>query len=113
MAHSKLILKNPSDGTIKSAPIGFSWTVLFFGFLVPIYRKDWFWAFVMLILEIPTLSFISIIFAFFYNKIYARKLFRKGYTFFSLQGKLNRTTLNHYLKYQNKAFSKAFPPAAE
>lgn len=113
MQKAKLILKDHRNGLIKSAPIGFSWTVFFFGFLVPLYRKDWLWTFIMLAVEIPTFGFASIIFAFFYNKIYARKLFRRGYTFFSLYGNLDRTTLNHYLKYQNQAFNKAFIPAAE
>lgn len=32
MAYTKLIMENPNTGEIKEAPVGFSWTVFFFGF---------------------------------------------------------------------------------
>ena len=38
MAGANLIFKNPRTGIIKIAPTGFSWTVLLFGFLVPLHR---------------------------------------------------------------------------
>lgn len=113
MSKAKFILKNPRTGSIKAAPVGFSWTVLLFGFLVPVYRKDWLWAILMLILEIPTFGLASVPFAFFYNKIYIKSLFRRGYTYFSSQGRIERKVVNSYLAFQNKIFNKAFADAAE
>lgn len=108
MLSAKLILKNARSGMIKVAPVGFSWSVLLFGFLVPAARKDWLWVFIMLALEILTFGTAAIILAFIYNKIYARRLFKKGYTFFSLHGNIDRQTLREYLAYQKQEFDKAF-----
>lgn len=113
MLRAQFILKNPRTGSIKSAPAGFSWTTLLFGFLVPIYRKDWLWAVIILLAEIPTLGAASIPFAFFYNKIYAKNLFKNGYTFFSMDGYIDRKIVNEYLGFQDKAFDKSFTEADE
>lgn len=31
MAHSKIYFENPNTGQFKEEPVGFSWTVFFFG----------------------------------------------------------------------------------
>ena len=41
---------------MKLAPVGYSWTNLFFGFFVPLFRGDWKWA----VLDVLSLrSFIT------------------------------------------------------
>lgn len=37
----KINLKNDNTGDIKQVKIGPSWTALFFGFFVPLFRADW------------------------------------------------------------------------
>lgn len=60
--------------------IGFSWETLFFGCLIPLFRGDWKWFFIMLIAIGPSAGFSNVIFGFIYNGIYTRDLLEnKGY----------------------------------
>ncbi len=38
MAYTKLVMENPYNGQIKKAPVGISWTVLFFAFFTSFSR---------------------------------------------------------------------------
>lgn len=64
---------------ITSAPLGFSWTTLFFSFFVPIFRGDWMWFAAQFILAVLTSGLSAFVFAFIYNKIYVKSLYDKGY----------------------------------
>jgi len=88
----RFILKNDKNDT-KSPPLGFSWTILFFGFWVPVVRSDWInfsWIFIVNIFavalsKIPNIFGLILPFvvmlpvALTYNKIYIRKLLKNGY----------------------------------
>lgn len=76
----KQIMKN-EIGQVKIVKEGFSWTTLFFGVFVPLYRGDWKWFLIMLIVNLFTYGLGSIVFAFIYNKIYIDDLLAKGYRF--------------------------------
>ena len=71
-------LKN-SIGIIKQCPVGFSWTTFFFGPFVPLFRGDFKWFLILLVLAICTGGISSIILAFHYNKIYIRSFLLQGY----------------------------------
>lgn len=72
---------NLRNGSIpKSGVVGFSWTTLFFGFFVPMFRGDWKWCLIMLLAQALTCGLAGIFFAFIYNKIYTRALLEDGYT---------------------------------
>lgn len=45
-------MRNPQTDQIKQVKVGFSWTMFFFGFWVPLIRGDWKWLVVMLLLDI-------------------------------------------------------------
>lgn len=91
-------LTNHSGHTIRTK-VGFSWTVLFFGFFVPLFRKDWKWFLIMFAIDVifsylvgglgdfgDALGYvINIWLAFFYNEIYIKSLLQNGYV------ALNRT----------------------
>ncbi|MBW1616304.1 MAG: hypothetical protein JRJ49_07190 [Deltaproteobacteria bacterium] len=79
MAYTKLILENPKTGHIKEAPVGFSWTVLFFGFFPPLFRGDWKWTIIIFLLSCLTICFSNLIFMFIYNKLYIKDLVGAGF----------------------------------
>ena len=79
MADSKVILKQGNSGLVKEAPLGFSWTTLFFGFIVAIVRGDIKWAAIQFILSLVTLGFANLVMPFIYNKTYVKELLEKGY----------------------------------
>ena len=76
----KRTMKN-EIGQVKIVKEGFSWTMLFFGIFVPLYRGDWKWFLIILIANLFTYGLASIVFAFIYNKIYINDLLEKGYKF--------------------------------
>ena len=76
----KRTMKN-EIGQVKIVKEGFSWTMLFFGIFVPLYRGDWKWFLIILIANIFTYGWSSVVFAFIYNKIYINDLLEKGYKF--------------------------------
>jgi len=79
MAFTKLIMQNQYTGEVKQAPIGFSWTSLFFGGFVPIVRGNYGAGFLWIFLSICTGGFAVIVQAFIYNKKYLNFLINNGY----------------------------------
>jgi hypothetical protein len=79
MAFTKLIMQNPFSADIKHAPVGFSWTSLFFGPLVPLFRGHYagcaFWA----VMSLFTAGLAIGVQAFIYNKRYLMHLVNNGY----------------------------------
>lgn len=76
---NKITFRNKETGQYKEATVGFSWTVFFFGFFVPLIRGDMKNAMILLFLGLFTLGGINIIYAFIYNKIYMQDLISQGY----------------------------------
>ena len=86
-------LRHTATGLIKSAPIGFSWTVFFFGGFPPLFRGDLKWAGIMwagsaaavvfAVMTFGVLFFLPwvfwFIFAFIYNKRYVTELLSNGF----------------------------------
>lgn len=79
MAYTKITFENPANGYIKEAPVGFSWTVLFFGVFPPLFRSDWKWAAIILLLALITWGLSNIVMAFLYNKFFIKDLLNTGY----------------------------------
>jgi hypothetical protein len=86
MAHSNVTMISDERHDITSAPIGFSWTTLFFGFFVPLFRNDYMWAIIMMVFSVLTLFVSNIPFAFLYNRIYLTKLLKQKYTVCNIEG---------------------------
>lgn len=66
-------------GQLRTAKVGFSWTVLFFCFCVPIFRGDAKWAVIMFASNVLTLWLANLIFCFTYNGTYIRELLSRGF----------------------------------
>lgn len=72
---------------VKTGFVGFSWTVFFFGFFVPLFRKDFKSAFVLLLIGLFLGAFtagagaglLNLIVAFGYNKYYTENLMKLGF----------------------------------
>lgn len=71
-------IRNQS-GMVKQVKLGFSWTMLFFGIFVPLFRGDLKWTILSLILVIITSGFAWLILPFFYNRMYVKSLLEKGW----------------------------------
>lgn len=77
----KVQLKN-DIGIVKEVPVGFSWTMLFFGPLVPLFRGDLKWMVLFLLtvaLTVPIYGLGWVIIPFIYNKRYIINLLESGY----------------------------------
>ncbi len=87
-----ITLKHATSGVLKECPTGFSFTTFLFGFFVPLFRKDFKWAAIMLAagiaygvlleeLNITAASGIalSVCFGMYYNEQYIKDALEKGY----------------------------------
>lgn len=82
----KLYMKN-EVGMVKECPIGFSWLVLIFSFIVPLSNKDNKYTFIMFFIDILTFILTSgigtiiarIVFGCMYNKWYINDLIYDKY----------------------------------
>jgi hypothetical protein len=79
MAHSQITMYHPASNLERIAPIGFSWTNLLFGALVPAFRSDWKWFIIQFLCAIITSGISWFVFPFFYNELYKKELLSQGY----------------------------------
>lgn len=70
---------NEYTGQYKTAPLGFSWTTLFFGCFPALFRSDWKWAAIQFILAWITAGISWLVMPFIYNKLYIKDLLKKGF----------------------------------
>lgn len=95
MAFTKLLMENPQTGAQKEAPVGVSWTVLFFGFLPPLFRGDIKWGLIILAFWLFSAGLTNIIFMFFYNKLFIQELLGQGFKVRSLDETRRQDVLNN------------------
>ena len=77
---TKIMIKHPASGLVRSGYFGFSWTYLFFGWFVPLIRGELGVAALHLLFTFFTLGLWQLIMSFLYNKQYmTRMLANKGY----------------------------------
>ena len=75
----KLDFKNSHNGRLREAPVGFSWTTLFFGPFPALFRGHYAGALIILLVNTVTSGIAGLIFPFFYNKWYVNYLIKDGY----------------------------------
>lgn len=72
-------LKHHQTGVVKLAPLGFSWTTVFGGVFVPLFRGDLKWCCIMMIAALFSFGMSWLVFPFLYNKLYVKDLIEKGF----------------------------------
>lgn len=96
MAYTTVYLSNGVE--LKKAPVGYSWTTLFFGGWPAMFRQDWLWGICLIIGCVLTYGIAGIVCSFFYNKVYIKALIAKGYKFKEIPG-VSEEQLKSYLGY--------------
>lgn len=94
----KLFFKNPHNGKLREAPIGFSWTTHFFWFFPALLRGHWLASLVMLLIGFVTGGLAWLVFPFLYNKFYVKHLIKEG--FFVTTTDANMAAIERYLGYE-------------
>lgn len=74
-----VMIKHPASGLVRKGFHGFSWTYLFFGWWVPLFRGEIGIAILHLIVTIFTFGLWQLIVAFLYNRQYMTRMLEKGY----------------------------------
>ena len=75
----RVALIHPQTGLMKPGFYGFSWTFLFFGWFVPIFRGELLVALLHLAITVVTFGLWQFIIAFLYNKQYMTRLLVSGW----------------------------------
>ncbi len=78
---SIVAMKNPQNGLIRKGFYGYSWTYLFFGWFVPLFRGELGVAALHLLFSVVTLGIWQIVVSFLYNKQYTSRLISSGFKF--------------------------------
>jgi hypothetical protein len=79
LAYATIYFENPRTGQVKEAPVGFSWTVLFFNFFPALFRGHWAGFAILIIAAFVTFGLSGLVFMFIYNKMYVKHLIGEGY----------------------------------
>ena len=94
----KLFFKNPHNGKLREAPIGFSWTTHFFWFFPALFRGHWLASLVMLFIGFVTGGLAWLVFPFLYNKFYVKNLIKEGFVVINTDA--NMAAIETYLGYE-------------
>lgn len=76
-----IMMKNPQNGVMQKGFYGFSWTYLFFGWFVPLFRGELGVAALHLLFTFFTLGFWQLVVCFLYNKQYMGRMLAAGFKF--------------------------------
>ena len=76
---TKVMIIHPTSGLSRKGYFGFSWTYLFFGWWVPMFRGELGVAALHLLFTIVTFGLWQIVVAFLYNKQFMTRMLEKGY----------------------------------
>jgi hypothetical protein len=76
---TRVIIQHPINGLTKKGYFGYSWTYLFFGWFVPLFRGELGVAALHLLFTMFTFGLWQLIVSFIYNRQYMTRMLEKGY----------------------------------
>lgn len=79
MTQNIITFEHPKTGITRTVPVGFSWRLLQFGDLLPMYQREWKLCLLVVVGGALTFSVSNVLLAFFYNKFYVRSLVAAGF----------------------------------
>lgn len=74
-----VLIRHPQSGLTRKGYYGFSWTYLFFGFLVPLTRGELGTGGLHLLFGLFTAGLSNLVFCFLYNKQYMTRMLTSGW----------------------------------
>lgn len=83
----KILLRHMESGLTKNGYVGFCWTYLIFGWIVPVVRGEIWIGVLHMILTAISLGLFQIIMPFLYNKQYTSRLLTSGWVLADIQEK--------------------------
>ena len=110
MAHGSVTVVNPLTDEMKTVPVGFAWTVLFWGCFPALFRQDWknfgIMAGTLILSGLLLIAFIPlIVFAFIYNdKMCLKDLLNSGWKIKGYQGSKNLQVVGQSVGYNLDKF---------
>jgi len=72
-------IRHSQSGMVEKGCVGFSWTYLFFGIFVPLFRAELGVALLHVVFSILTFGLWNVIAAFIYNKQYMKRKLTNGW----------------------------------
>lgn len=75
-----IVLRHSDSGITKTARLGWSWTYLYFGWLVPLFRSELTVALLHFFFGLITFGLWQILWSFLYNKQHLTRLLTSGWT---------------------------------
>ena len=76
---TRISIKHPESGLVKSGYYGFSWTYLLFGWFVPLFRSELGVGALHLLFTIMTFGLWQLIVCFLYNRQYMTRMLTNGW----------------------------------
>lgn len=110
MAHGTVSVVNPQTDETRIIPVGFSWTVLFWGCFPALFRQDWkhfaIMGVTLFITGLMLIAFIPlVVFAFIYNdKMCLKNLLNDGWKIKNYVGKKNLEVVGQSVGYNLDKF---------
>ena len=76
---TKIVIQHPASGLTTNGYYGYSWTYLFFGWFVPLFRGELGVAALHFVFTAFTFGLWQLVVSFLYNKQYMTRMLEKGY----------------------------------
>ena len=82
-----VVIKHTPSGLTKTGYVGFSWTYLFFGWFVPLFRGELGVAALHLLFTLVTGGLWQLVFCFLYNRQYMTRMLTNGWVLADGEGR--------------------------